>query len=181
MLATVGRHATLALTQSRGYSRPPGKTPTRAMFRALQQPELPVEDRGETHHAVHFYDTEASLADRVAGFIGAGLLAGHSAIVIATASHLRLFVSRLDAAGCRVAEARAAGRLMLFDAHELLGKLTGGAAPDGTRLRKMVSEMVETMLAGLDGLLVDFIPHIATTPELQRKLLVDNPMRLYWS
>ena len=31
-----------------------------------------------------------------------------------------------------------------------------------------------------DGLLVDFIPHIAVTPELQRKLLVDNPMRLYW-
>ena len=31
-----------------------------------------------------------------------------------------------------------------------------------------------------DGLLVNFIPHIATTPELQRKLLVDNPMRLYW-
>jgi 2-pyrone-4,6-dicarboxylate lactonase len=32
-----------------------------------------------------------------------------------------------------------------------------------------------------DGLLVDFIPHIAVTPELQRKLLVDNPMRLYWA
>jgi len=31
-----------------------------------------------------------------------------------------------------------------------------------------------------DGLLADFIPHIATTPELQRKLLVDNPTRLYW-
>ncbi len=31
-----------------------------------------------------------------------------------------------------------------------------------------------------DGLLVDFIPHIATTPDLQHKLLVDNPMRLYW-
>lgn len=31
-----------------------------------------------------------------------------------------------------------------------------------------------------DGLLVDFIPHIAPTAELQRKLLVDNPMRLYW-
>ena len=26
-----------------------------------------------------------------------------------------------------------------------------------------------------DGLLVDYVPHIATTPELQRKLLVDNP------
>jgi 2-pyrone-4,6-dicarboxylate lactonase len=31
-----------------------------------------------------------------------------------------------------------------------------------------------------DGLLVDFIPHIAKTAELQRKLLVENPMRLYW-
>ena len=31
-----------------------------------------------------------------------------------------------------------------------------------------------------DGLLVDFIPHIARTPELQQKLLVANPMRLYW-
>ncbi|MFV0680838.1 amidohydrolase family protein [Ottowia sp.] len=31
-----------------------------------------------------------------------------------------------------------------------------------------------------DGLLVDFIPHIAPTAELQKKLLVNNPMRLYW-
>jgi 2-pyrone-4,6-dicarboxylate lactonase len=31
-----------------------------------------------------------------------------------------------------------------------------------------------------DGLLVDYIPHIAPTPELQKKLLVDNPTRLYW-
>lgn len=31
-----------------------------------------------------------------------------------------------------------------------------------------------------DGLLVDFIPRIAPTLDLQRRLLVDNPMRLYW-
>jgi 2-pyrone-4,6-dicarboxylate lactonase len=31
-----------------------------------------------------------------------------------------------------------------------------------------------------DGWLVDMIPRIAGTPELQRKLLIDNPMRLYW-
>ncbi len=31
-----------------------------------------------------------------------------------------------------------------------------------------------------DGLLVDFIPHIAVTATLQQQLLVDNPMRLYW-
>jgi 2-pyrone-4,6-dicarboxylate lactonase len=32
-----------------------------------------------------------------------------------------------------------------------------------------------------DGLLVDYIPQIATTAELQHKLLVDNPTRLYWN
>ena len=31
-----------------------------------------------------------------------------------------------------------------------------------------------------DGALVDIIPRIAPTAELQGKLLVDNPMRLYW-
>ena len=31
-----------------------------------------------------------------------------------------------------------------------------------------------------DGNLVDFIPKIAVTAELQQKLLVDNPLRLYW-
>ena len=31
-----------------------------------------------------------------------------------------------------------------------------------------------------DGLLVDLIPQIARTSELQRQLLVDNPVRLYW-
>jgi 2-pyrone-4,6-dicarboxylate lactonase len=31
-----------------------------------------------------------------------------------------------------------------------------------------------------DGGLVDVIPRIAVTDELQRRLLVDNPMRLYW-
>jgi 2-pyrone-4,6-dicarboxylate lactonase len=31
-----------------------------------------------------------------------------------------------------------------------------------------------------DGVLVDQIPKFATTDELQRRLLVDNPMRLYW-
>ena len=32
-----------------------------------------------------------------------------------------------------------------------------------------------------DGALVDIIPRIAPTPELQRALLIDNPMRLYWA
>jgi 2-pyrone-4,6-dicarboxylate lactonase len=60
--------------------------------------------------------------------------------------------------------------------------------------RRLVEEFPDRVLWGTDwphpnlkdhmpddGLLVDFIPHIAPTGLLQRKLLVDNPMRLYWS
>lgn len=59
--------------------------------------------------------------------------------------------------------------------------------------RKLVEEFPDRVLWGTDwphpnlknhmpddGLLVDYIPQIAPTPILQRKLLVDNPMRLYW-
>ena len=59
--------------------------------------------------------------------------------------------------------------------------------------RKVVSEFEDRVLWGTDwphpnlkdhmpddGLLVDFIPHIAPTADLQKRLLVDNPTRLYW-
>ncbi|WP_354372036.1 amidohydrolase family protein [Variovorax paradoxus] len=60
--------------------------------------------------------------------------------------------------------------------------------------RRLVEEFPDRVLWGTDwphpnlkthmpddGTLVDMIPRIAPTQELQRKLLVDNPMRLYWA
>ncbi len=59
--------------------------------------------------------------------------------------------------------------------------------------RRLVEEFPDRVLWGTDwphpnmkshmpddGKLVDFIPKIAPTEALQRKLLVENPMRLYW-
>jgi 2-pyrone-4,6-dicarboxylate lactonase len=79
---------------------------------------------------------------------------------------------------------------------------TGPAALDGERAayrdvvpfaRKIVETFPDRVLWGTDwphpnlkdhmpddGLLVDYIPQIAPTAALQKKLLVDNPMRLYW-
>jgi len=80
--------------------------------------------------------------------------------------------------------------------------ITGPRALDGERAayrdvvpfaRRIVESFPDRVLWGTDwphpnlkdhmpddGLLVDFVPHIAPTAELKRKLLVDNPMRLYW-
>lgn len=80
---------------------------------------------------------------------------------------------------------------------------TGPAALDGEQnayadvvpfARRVIEEFPDRVLWGTDwphpnlkdhmpddGLLVDYIPQIATTAELQRKLLVANPRRLYWN
>ncbi len=80
--------------------------------------------------------------------------------------------------------------------------VTGPAALDGEQhaytdvvpfARRIVEEFPTRVLWGTDwphpnlknhmpddGLMVDYIPQIARTPELQQALLVDNPMRLYW-
>ncbi|MET3984511.1 2-pyrone-4,6-dicarboxylate lactonase [Streptomyces sp. PvR034] len=79
---------------------------------------------------------------------------------------------------------------------------TGPPALDGERsayrdvvpfARRVVEEFPDRVLWGTDwphpnlathmpddGLLVDFVPGIAPTPQLRQRLLVDNPMRLYW-
>ncbi|MFG2909154.1 amidohydrolase family protein [Kitasatospora sp. NPDC048286] len=80
--------------------------------------------------------------------------------------------------------------------------VSGPPALDGERTayrdvvpfaRRVVEEFPDRVLWGTDwphpnltdhmpddGLLVDFVPHVAPTPELRHRLLVDNPTRLYW-
>ena len=80
--------------------------------------------------------------------------------------------------------------------------ITGPPARDGEQrayadvvpfARRVVDEFPDRVLWGTDwphpnltdhmpddGLLVDHIPHVAVTPQQRHKLLVENPMRLYW-
>ncbi|WP_030869210.1 amidohydrolase family protein [Streptomyces sp. NRRL S-37] len=80
--------------------------------------------------------------------------------------------------------------------------VTGPAALDGAPLpyadvvpfgRRVVAEFPDRVLWGTDwphpnltdhmpddGLLVDYVPRVAVTAEQRRRLLVDNPMNLYW-
>ena len=77
-------------------------------------------------------------------------------------------------------------------------RLSSSGPPDYTDFvpfaRRVVEQFPDRVLWGTDwphpnmkshmpddGTLVDLIPRIAPTAALQQKLLVDNPMRLYWS
>ena len=76
-------------------------------------------------------------------------------------------------------------------AHEFAGPPYDDVVPFG---RQLVERFPDRVIWGTDwphpnmkkeapddGVLVDYIPKIAPTAALQQALLVDNPMRLYWS
>lgn len=102
------------------------------------------------------------------------------------------------------------GFLRFVDSHDVWVKVscperlsvTGPPALDGEKhaytdvvpfARRVVEEFGDRVLWGTDwphpnltdhmpddGLLVDHVPQVAVTPEQQHRLLVANPMSLYW-
>src|SRR5689334_6914811 len=89
-----------------------------------------ADDGSDRPHAVHFYERDDELAEKVAAFIGEGLRAGDAGVIIATEGHRRLFVDRLRARGIDVEAARVAGDLTILDAEVTLGKIMTGDMPD---------------------------------------------------
>jgi anti-sigma regulatory factor (Ser/Thr protein kinase) len=81
-------------------------------------------------HVVQFYEREECLALAVGGFLGAGLVAGEVALVVATPAHRLRFDAVLLAAGVNVLALRAAGRYVTLDAAELLDSFLVDGMPD---------------------------------------------------
>src|SRR4029079_11800122 len=65
--------------------------------RMTAQPDRLSFSSGGSSHAVHFYENDDELSDRVATFIGEGLLARTPAVIVASAPHRQQFTSRLAA------------------------------------------------------------------------------------
>jgi hypothetical protein len=93
-------------------------------------------------HFVQFYEDEAPFLDTLAGFIGGGLVAGESAVVIATAEHRAALDARLRASDVDVDSARAADRYVVLDAAETLERFMVGHWPDDERFHAVVAEIL---------------------------------------
>jgi hypothetical protein len=105
-------------------------------------PDTPAHE----HHAVKFYENEASLFTTVAGFLGQGLVDDQPAILIATESHrtsiLRVLRSRL----INVRQAERNGDLIVLDAHETLASFMIGDEPDAERFEATVGTVIARLL-----------------------------------
>lgn len=108
---------------------------------------------GHGGHAVQFYGDDQELAASVGRFLGEGLAAGGSAVVVATAAHRLAFQAHLPSAGERLLVADAgetlqgflvAGRLDRSRFRAVAGDLVGRAAGTGQPVR-IYAEMVAVL------------------------------------
>ena len=99
---------------------------------------------GESAHFVQFYEADAALLDAVSEYVGAGLRAGETGIVIATEAHRAGLEERLRAAGLDLDAARTGGHYVALDAAETLARFTVDGGPDPGRF----AEVVGTLVAG---------------------------------
>lgn len=106
--------------------------------------DAPSPDGG---HRVHFFDSDESLAVAVAGHLGAALLDGESAVVLATPDHRELITAVLTAAGVDVHAGRADGRLLLHDAAGTLARISAGGAIDAGAFDEVVGGLIRRAAA----------------------------------
>lgn len=90
---------------------------------------------GHGGHVVQFYGDDQELAVSAARFLGDGLAAGGSAVVVATAAHRLALQSRLRSAD-------GAGRLLAVDAGEMLRGFLDGGRLDSARFRAAAEGLI---------------------------------------
>jgi anti-sigma regulatory factor (Ser/Thr protein kinase) len=96
---------------------------------------------------VHFYTSEASLVERVGGYLLEGLAEGEVAIVVATKRHRHALDAHLRGAGVDVAEARSSGRYVSLDAGSLLERLMPAGRLDVQAFHALAGGLVRRAVA----------------------------------
>jgi hypothetical protein len=93
-------------------------------------------------HIAQFYEDDGVLLDTLAGFVGGGLKAGESAIVLATAEHLQALEQRLTASGVNLGTAKSQDQYIALVAEEALAKFMVNQWPDDERFETLVTELI---------------------------------------
>ena len=93
-------------------------------------------------HMAQFYENDDVLLDTLAGFIGGGLRADDSAIVIATVEHLKALDERLEGSGVDVATARSQDQYITLVAEDALARFMVKHWPDDELFADLVTELI---------------------------------------
>ena len=105
---------------------------------ATQIPHSIPETKTGHGHVVQFYGEDRFLIDELTQFIGAALIAGGSAVIIATKGHEDSLSQRLQDQGLDLAKVVASGRYVALDAAETLSRFMVAGMPDEARFSEVV-------------------------------------------
>ena len=93
-------------------------------------------------HSVQFYGDDDFLLDGLSRFISASLLAGDSALVIATMSHREGLARRLSSRGIDLKAATSQGRYLALDAARTLSDFMVDGCPDRTLFSRVMGTVI---------------------------------------
>lgn len=102
----------------------------------------------ESEHFVQFYETDEFLLDSLSRFIGSGLGAGTSCLVVATKAHREGLEERLRERGLEPSVAYDQGTYLWLDAAETLAQFMVDGQPDPTRFAEVIGKTIEQMANG---------------------------------
>jgi MEDS: MEthanogen/methylotroph, DcmR Sensory domain len=98
---------------------------------------------GHRAHAVQFYENDTFLIELLSRFVGASLVTGDSAIVVATPRHREALAERLRALGFDLTVPLKQKRYLPFDAAETLARFMRGSRPDPVLFNGIVGPVIE--------------------------------------
>jgi PAS domain S-box-containing protein len=102
-------------------------------------------------HSVQFYEDDSFLVEGLSRFIGAAILAGDSAIVIATRAHRDALSEHLASKGLDLEAAIRQGRFLSLDAAETLGQFMVNGQPSASRFHATVGSLIRQLSGGVQG------------------------------
>jgi DNA-binding NarL/FixJ family response regulator len=102
-------------------------------------------------HEVQFYPDDASFLTGFSCFIEAALRAGNTVIVVATESHRKSLLQRLQARGVDSATAIEQGRYLPLDVAETLSTFMVNDLPDPVRFLKVAGDLVAAAAKAAKG------------------------------
>lgn len=103
--------------------------------------------RGSPHH-VQFYESDLVLAESVASFLAAVVMADGCAVVVATPDHSAAFMSSLRARGIDPDALHAESRLIVRDADEVLSRFMVDGMPDAARFTAAITSVFDALAPG---------------------------------
>ena len=116
-------------------------------------PTSGVADTAVPAHRVTVYDSDEDLVAQITGYLAPHLVAGGSAVVIATETHRHALSVALEGYGLSARSMERAGRNVALDAATTLSSLLEEGRPNPTRFVTTVGTVVERVMASGRSLL----------------------------